>query len=192
MSSSPASAAQHTIDAGMTAVCEAKSSSVKAGTKYWQSLRGQRRFPGRDALTLRGMAAFLPHSVIIGVIDNGADYEFRYVGDAQRQAFKAYFKGMRLTQIEAVAPEFGELLRVAYELSRSTGAPFLLRGEAPYEPIDSQHRFHESAFLPLGAGDAAVDHLLIVGVQVPDPFWKISDDRRKDLASRLGLPAASA
>jgi len=176
----------------MTTIGEAKNHFVKAGAQYWQSLRGQRRFPSRDDLTLRGAAAILPYSVIIGVIDDGADYEFRYVGDAQRQAYRTYFKGMRLTQIEVVAPELGQVLRTAYELLRSTGVPFLLRGEADYDAIDPRHRFHETAFLPLGAGDATVDHILIVGVQVPDPFWKLSDDRRRDLATQLGLPTTPA
>jgi hypothetical protein len=56
-----------------------------------------------------------------GVIDCGADYEYRYVGEAERQAFKTYFKGIRLTQIEAHAPEFGRILRSAYDQVRSAG-----------------------------------------------------------------------
>ncbi len=119
---------QQAIDASMASIEEAKSPSVKIGAKYWRSLCGQRRFPGRADLTLRGMAAILPYSVIIGVVDNGADYEYKYVGDAQRQAYKTYFKGMRLSQIAVVAPELGDVLRGAYELLRSTGTPFLLRG----------------------------------------------------------------
>jgi len=176
----------------MTTIEEAKSPSVKIATKYWQSLCGQRRFPSRNDLTLRGMSAVLPYSVIIDVIDDGADYEYRYVGDAQRQAYKTYFKGMRLSQIEIAAPELGEVLRNVYELLRSTGTPFLLRGKADYEVIDPRLRFHETALLPLGASDAAVDHILVVGVQVPQPFWKLSDNRRKDLASQLRVPAVPA
>ncbi len=189
MSHSLSDESQRAINASMATIEEAKSPSVKIATRYWQSLRGQRRFPGRDDLTLRGMAAILPYSVIIGVIDDGADYEYRYVGDAQRQAYKTYFKGMRLSQIEIVVPELGDVLRGAYELLRSTGTPFLLRGKADYEVIDSRRRFHETALLPLGVSDAAVDHILVVGVQVPDPFWKLSEDRRKDLVLQLGAPA---
>ncbi|HEY0105090.1 MAG TPA: hypothetical protein VGB91_03330 [Rhizomicrobium sp.] len=176
----------------MTVVEDAKNPTVRIGAEYWRSLRGQRRFPSRDDLTLRGMAAILPHSVIVGVVDGGADYEFRYVGDGQRQAYKAYFKGMRLSRIETVAPELGQVLRTVYEMLRSTGTPFLLRGKADYEVIDPQHRYHETALLPLGASDAAVDHLLVVGVHVPAPFWNLSADNRKTLAAQLGLTTFSA
>jgi len=102
---------------------------------------------------------------MIGVVDKGADYEYRYAGEARRQAFGVYFKGMRLTQIETAAPELGAILRSIYERVRSTGATFLVRGRVDHEPARSQFRYYESAFSPLGASDAAVDHLLIVGVQ---------------------------
>ncbi len=192
MTYSPSAESRKVIDASVTTIDQAKSPFVKIGTKYWRSLCGRRRFPSRDDLTLRGMAAILPYSVIIGVIDGGADYEFRYVGDAQRQAYKTYFKGMRLTQIEIAAPELGEALRTAYELLRSTATPLLLRGKADYDVIDPHLRFHETALLPLGAGDTAVDHLLVVGVHVPQPFWKLSDAKRKSLATQLGIASSRA
>ncbi len=172
----------------MTAVESARNPLVKTAVDYWQSLCGQRRFPARDKLTLRGMATFLPCTVIAAVVDNGADYEYRYVGEAQRQAFRTYFKGMRVTQIEAAAPELGAILRSAYEQVRSTGAPFLVRGRVDHEPARSQFRYHESAFLPLGVSDAAVDHLLIVGVQVPTPFWDLPDEKLKIFANQITAP----
>ena len=176
----------------MAAVENARNPLVKTGVDYWLSLCGQRRFPARDNLALRGMATFLPYSIIVGVVDSGADYEYRYVGEAQRQAFGTYFKGMRVTQIEAVLPELGAILRSAYEQVRSTGAPFLVRGRVDHEPARSQCHFHETAFLPLGASDAAVDHVLIVGVQVPTPFWELPDEKLKILANQITAPAATA
>jgi len=169
-------------------VDDAKNPFVKLGVEYWRSLCGPRRFPSRSDMTLRGMAAILPYVVIISVIDNGADYEYRFVGDAQRQAFKTYFKGMRVTQIEAAAPELGGLLRNAYEQLRSSRTPFILRGRTEYELPDSKFLYHETAFLPLGASDETVDHLLIVGVQIPKPFWDIPDERLTVLADQLLKP----
>jgi hypothetical protein len=160
---------------------DAKAPCVQKGVAYWRSLCGQRRFPARADLTLRGMAPILPHSVIIEVIDRGADYEYRYVGDIQRQAFKTYFKGIRVTQIEAVAPRLGGVLRAAYEHLRSTGMPFIVRGEIDPDLPSSMFLYHETAFLPLGADDGTVDHLLIVGVQVPEPFWEIPLDKLNTL-----------
>ena len=175
--------------AAIAPVEDAKSPSVKAGVAYWTMLKKARRFPARAELTLRGMASFLPCSVIVSVIDDGADFEFRYVGDAQRQAFRSYFKGLRIKQIEAAAPELGALLRSVYEPVRSNGVPFLVRGRLGQDGDDPRFRFHETAFLPLGTDDTAVDHLLVVGVQVPDPFWQFTDEKLKDLAQQTGMPA---
>jgi hypothetical protein len=192
MSHNPLSARQPADGATVTAVEKARNPLVKTGVAYWLSLCGQGRFPARDKLTLRGMASFLPCIVIAGIVDNGADYEYRYVGEAQRQAFGVYFKGMRLTQIETAAPELGAILRSTYEQVRSTGAPFLVRGRVDHEPARSQFRYHETAFLPLGASDAAVDHLLIVGVQVPTPFWELPNEKLTILANQFTAPTAPA
>jgi hypothetical protein len=178
--------------ATVASIEDAHSPFVKAGVEYWAAVKVARRFPARTELTLRGMAPFLPYSVIIGVIDDGADFEYRYVGDRQRQAFKTYFKGVRVSQIEAIAPELGGLLRSVYEPVRANGVPFLVRGRLDQEGDDARFRFHETAFLPLGAGDAAVDHLLVIGVQVPQPFWQFSDQALEDLTHRIGVPAAAA
>jgi hypothetical protein len=190
MSHGPLSARQRADGVTATAVEKARNPLVKMGVAYWKSLCGQRRFPAHDALTLRGLAAFLQCAVIIDVLGNGADYEYRYVGEAQRQAFGTYFKGMRVTQVEAAAPKLGAILRSAYEQVRSSGAPFLVQGRVDHKPADPQLRYHETAFLPLGASDAAVDHLLIVGVQVPTPFWELPREKLKVLAKQITAPTA--
>lgn len=184
MSQTPLSARQRADGVTMAPIGDARSPFVKKGVDYWQSLCGQRRFPARSDLTLRGMAPFLPHVVIIGVIDGGADYDYRYVGEAEREAFKSYFKGIRLTQIEAHAPEFGAILRSAYQQVRSAGLPFIVRGRS-----DLEKSYRETAFLPLGAGEEAVDHLLIVGVQVPEPFWELPADKLQTLVDLARAPA---
>lgn len=171
---------------------KARNPLISMGVRYWQSRCGANRFPARNTLTFRGMAPFLPFAVIVAVIDNGADYEYRYVGEAQRQAFRTYFKGMRVSQIEAAAPELGAILRSAYEQVRSTGAPLLVRGRVDHEPADSLFSYHETAFLPLGVSDACVDHLLILGVQVPTPFWDLPDEKLKVLAERALAPVVPA
>jgi hypothetical protein len=171
---------------------DARNPFVRMGVVYWRSLCGQRKFPARDQLTLRGMAPFMPYSVIIAVIDGGADYEFRYVGEAQRQAFKTYFKGMRVTQIEAAAPELGGVLRSVYEIVRFSGAPFAVRGRVDHEPPGSKFLYHETAFLPLGESDDAVDHLLIAGVQIPEPFWNIPEEKLVGLVEQVRPPAVAA
>jgi hypothetical protein len=168
----------------IVALEEAVNPYVKMGIQYWRSLCGDRRFPARSDLTLRGMAAILPYVVILGVIGDGADFEFRYVGEAQRQAFKTSFKGVRISQIEAVLPPLGAVLRSVYERARSLGTPFIVRGRIDHEPANSKLLYHETVFLPLGAG-AAVDHVLVVGVQIPEPFWDIPAVELISLAAQL-------
>ncbi|MGN6149914.1 MAG: hypothetical protein ACTHPD_15355 [Rhizomicrobium sp.] len=163
---------------------EAGNPLVKQSIAYWRSLKGERRFPARDTLSLRGMAAFLRYTIIVHVLDRAADYEFTYVGDAQREAFKSYFKGLRVSQLQATAPEFGNVLRGVYDIMRANGVPFIVRGRTGTEPVDSKSAYFESAFLPLGASDAAVDHILVVGVRIPEPFWDLSEKDRNVLASQ--------
>ena len=150
-------------------VTNARNLHVGAAVAYWRSLCGKRRFPARSDLTLRGMASFIPYSLIVSVIDGGADYEYRFVGDAERQAFKRNFKGMRVSQIEKEAPAFGRVLRATYEQARSTGQPFGVRGLADHKPDGPWLPYHESVFLPLGTSEEVVDHLLITGVSVERP-----------------------
>jgi len=162
---------------------------VIAGVAYWRSICAERKFPAREALTLRGLAPVLTHCVTVRVIDEGADFEFRFVGDSQRQAFKVPFKGVRVSQIAALAPELGALLRGVYEAVRAGGFPFAVRGSIDFGEEDAGPVHYETAFLPLGADDAAVDHILIVGVQVPGAFWEIPDDKLRGLAKQI-QPAA--
>jgi hypothetical protein len=190
MSPSSSSSPQLHSDVRLFLVDDSKNSYVKAGVEYWRSLCAEKQFPARVDLTLRGMAPFLPHVVILSVIDDGADYEFRYVGDAQRQAFGTHFKGLRITQIEAAVPKLGAILRLAYEQVRSLGMPFGVRGPVDHETSSAKPQFHETAFLPLGISEAAVDHILVVGVQIPEPFWQISSGQLATLAD--GIRPATA
>ncbi|MEI9886612.1 MAG: hypothetical protein WDN08_08945 [Rhizomicrobium sp.] len=170
---------------GTLSIDEAINPFVKRAVLYWRAVRGDRRFPARGELTLRGMASILPYCVIISVIDGGADFEYRYVGDAQRQAFKTSFKGLRLSLIEGVVPQLGAVLRSVYEHACALGLPFLVRGAVDHDPADPRMLYHETVFLPLGASDAAVDHILVVGVQIPRPYWTIPAVTLTSFADRL-------
>lgn len=141
------------------------SKPVCLAVRYWQDLRGTGRFPVREAITPRDMAPFLRNIVLIRVIDDGKDYEYRIVGDACVQAFGSNFRGARLTEVEAINPIYGLATRAAYEHVRTTGTPFALRGwVAPSTP--SLFSYHETALLPLGKHDV-VDHILAASSYTP-------------------------
>ncbi|MEI9885744.1 MAG: PAS domain-containing protein [Rhizomicrobium sp.] len=140
---------------------------VKLGCRYWTALRGTRRFPARAEIAPRGMLAFLRHVVLLKVIDGGVDYEYRIAGDAHVAAIGAPFQGMRLSQIEAVAPDFGRMARATYAHVVAAAEPYCVRGWMGRDVPHARFAYHESAFLPLGATEAAVDHLLIVSGYIP-------------------------
>ena len=141
------------------------SEPVSRALRYWKDKRGAQRFPSRTQITPRDMMAFLRNIVLVRVLDGGADYEYRIAGDAHVQAFGTDFKGLRLTELEAVEPEYGRATRITYEHVRVLGEPFALRGwVAP--TAKSAFSYHETVFMPLGT-DNQVDHLLIATVFTP-------------------------
>ncbi|HTP75627.1 MAG TPA: hypothetical protein VMJ73_01500 [Rhizomicrobium sp.] len=142
---------------------------AKAAVAYWNSVRGARKFPARSDLSLRGMSRFISYSLIVAVLEDGADYQYKFVGDIERQQFNRDFKGVCISDVEKMEPAFGRILRKTYDGVRLTGAPMAVRGLVDHAPHDAWLPYHESVFLPLGATDEAVDHLLIVGVNIPRP-----------------------
>jgi hypothetical protein len=128
---------------------------------HWKKLKGDRRFPARDDINPRDMAAFLRHIVMIRVLDNGADYEYRIVGDAHVQAQGINFAGHKLSGIEAITPDYDTYTRATYGYVCTTGEPFAMRGWVGRDVPQSAFSYYETLFLPLGR-DNTVDHLLVV------------------------------
>jgi len=128
----------------------------------WSELKGEGRFPSREAMTPRAMAPFLRNIVLVRVLENGKDYEFRIVGDAIVQVQGESFQGMTLTQIDAKLPGYGATLRPIYGKLVAEGEPRAYRGHVPNAPLKRAFS-HESLLLPLGADGNSVDHILVVG-----------------------------
>jgi hypothetical protein len=140
------------------------SGPVSTGVQYWNALKGDRVFPSRNELVPAKMSKFLRNIVLVRVIDDGTDYEYRVVGDAHVQAQGYNFRHMRLKEIEAKRIDF--TTRATYAHVRTTGLPFAVRGWVGRHVPQSRYAYHESAFLPLGE-NGVVDHLLIVSTYVP-------------------------
>src|SRR5271155_4791031 len=128
----------------------------------WNEHKGEGRFPSREAMTPRAMAPFLRNIVLVRVLENGKDYEFRIVGDAIVQVQGESFQGMTLTQIDAKLPGYGATLRPIYGKLVAEGEPRAYRGHVPNAPLKRAFS-HESLLLPLGADGNSVDHILVVG-----------------------------
>ena len=108
----------------------------------------------------------LRNVIWVRVLDGGADYEFRVVGDAVVQGFDENFAGRRLSEIIVHAPKFGTGLRMLYEFVRTSGQPIGYRGWAGRDLSGAQFAYHENAVLPFGPDEDSVDHLLIATVTV--------------------------
>ncbi len=145
------------------ALSELLSPVVVRGVAYWQSLRGTRRFPPRHALSTKDMVPFLRHVALIQVLDGGADYRFRLVGDAHVEARGYDFAGETIAEMRASAPLFADRSYALYEYVRTTGEPYALRGAMTANGADWRITYRECVFLPLGPTDALVDFLFVIG-----------------------------
>ena len=127
----------------------------------WQSERGTARFPRRpdEVLELVG-----DNSLLVGVIGDGQDYEYRRVGQALVAGVGMDFSGQRLSEIEANTPRFGIGLRMLYEMVRSSGDVLCYRGWAGLDMPGAQFLYYETAVLPFGQD--LVDNVLVVSVLV--------------------------
>ena len=168
----PDQTAVHTV-----ALDELDSPVLKLAAEYWRSLRNGRRFPTRLGLHPRDMAGFLRDMLLVRIIDGGADYEYRIVGDALAQAYAVPLQGRRISEISVTAPWFSHIAANVYEHVRRTGEPLILRGRIGREFPEAKFVYHESVFLPLGASDDAVDHLLIVATNVFNAVSKNAANR---------------
>ncbi len=143
----------HSIDA-------AESGIIRQATTYWNTLRGNRSFPDREQVTMRGLGRLARYAILVRVIDGGSDYEYRFVGNVPVSAVGADFQGKRMSD-----PEVGEVMRANYRRELydrvvHTGQPWVFKSRLVDDlglklPVRS-----ETAYLPLGREDGAVDHLL--------------------------------
>jgi hypothetical protein len=133
---------------------------VRRGIDYWLSLRGTRCFPARDDVNPREIRSILSHMMLITVIEGGADFELRVVGDAIAWALRVPVHKRRLSDVGSDAPMFAERNFKFYRSVVESRRPLAIRTH--FGPDSSELRFTnvEAAILPLGSRDDGVDHLL--------------------------------
>ena len=148
------------------AIDQVESDTLRRIIALWRRLKGDRRFPAREAVAPRDFGKLLRHVTLLRVLDGGADYEFRIVGDVQVQAYGENFRTMRLSEVGLTHPRFAEGMKIFYEGVRMGRDPFGYRGWIGRDMPDTKFSYHELAFFPLGPGDETVDHVLVAGVYV--------------------------
>lgn len=144
------------------AFSEIQNPMLRKGLDLWERMRGANRFPSRAQMLPREMSGLLRNTVLVKVLDNGAEFQFRIVGDAMVVAQGASFQGLTMAEIDAELPGYGTMLREVYRRIHETGEPLAFRGWFE-RSADKRPFFHESLVLPLGEGQT-VDHILVIGV----------------------------
>ena len=160
------------------ALAEIDSPILLQGAAYWRGLCRERRFPARADVTPRGVAGLLRYTTLLRVIDDGADYEYRIVGDAYVMAHGISFQGKRWSDTDKLSPGYHAAIISTYDRVVRKGEPVAMRGWIERGAKKSGLVYSEYLFLPLGDNDGAVDHILVFAVYVPRE--NVTALRRKD------------
>jgi hypothetical protein len=138
----------------------AESAVIHKGVAYWRDLKGDRRFPERNQVTLRGLRALAKYSSIVRVIEGGRDYEFRFVGDVPVSAVGWNFQGRRMSEDDVATVMRANYRQQFYDQVVESGEPWLFRCRM-VDNFGLKLPLHsETVYLPLGYDEGAVDHLL--------------------------------
>lgn len=133
---------------------------TQLGYRYWRSLCGTRRFPARDEINPRDIAAALTNMILVKAIDGGADFQFRIVGDHAGRGYRADLNNRTFSSMEDELPRAVANWYRVYRGIVDTGRPLavdIVTGiDAPYVNFTEA----EAVFLPLGPSDGTVDHVL--------------------------------
>jgi hypothetical protein len=128
------------------------------GYGYWNALRGMRPHPRRDELNPRHISGLLGYMTLVKVIGDGADFEYRIVGDVVVQAFHVPIQHRRFSEIAKEAPE---LIYSTMPLFRDVVADAKPRAWRQHTGRDATHVvFTDSEVLLLPLGDQNVEYVL--------------------------------
>ena len=164
MSLSPVSASPYVPDTSSVELIpleRLEDSHLRLAVSYWRARCGDRRHPSREELQPRDIAGVLRNMALVKVLDGGADFEYRIVGDAQVRAYALRLQNRRLSDVAADAPAFGGIVQGLFTHLVQDGAPFAIRGRIGRDIPEANFTDIESVFLPLGASDHVVDHIVI-------------------------------
>lgn len=151
---------------GRISLDDVESTAVRDAVAYWKTLCNGRAFPSRSEILPRDIRGLLRNICLLRVVDGGADYEYRVIGDAHVIAYGFSMQGKLLSNVDENAPGHAEVLKRLYDRVVRKGEPYALRGWIARSDIQKKYIYSESLFAPLGDGDV-VDHVFNVSVYVP-------------------------
>ena len=152
---------------GIIPLEEIESPILRQGLDYWNRLRGARRYPARQDMMPRDMAPLLRNIAVIRIVDDGADYEYRIVGDAHVISHGFSMQGLRVSDVDKYSPGYGPVLKGLYDRAVRRRDVYAFRGWMERGETNKQYIYSESVFMPMGPDEATIDHVLNFSVYTP-------------------------
>lgn len=143
------------------ALDELQATPLRIAAAYWTQVRGDRRFPARDSLRPRDIATLLPYMSLLKVIDGGADFQHRIVGDIVVRAFRVVMQNRRFSEIAQDAPSMVQRCLPLFQKVVETGAPLAWANFTGHDAAHVNYSYSEVLLLPLGRSDNEVDHVVV-------------------------------
>lgn len=144
----------------------ARNAIIRAGYELWEQARASsgRPLPGREHLDAAGLGSFLPHTVLIDVVREGAHCRFRYgpIGDDVAEIFARSVTGRFIEHIGHLHV-FDQIYR---RFSAVVDEKALVYGVFA-APKASPFKYYEHLTLPLAADGHTVDTLFGIRCGLP-------------------------
>lgn len=146
------------------AVEKLKEPLVQTAVATWDALRRGRAFPCWTDIEPRRFRATLANLLVLRVVGDCEDYEFRIIGDAHLAVLGIKSFPKRLSQLDDYIPGYAATLKPLYDRVVFSRAAYGLRSDVRRASENTSSALSESAFLPVGQTDDAVDHVLVASV----------------------------
>jgi hypothetical protein len=148
------------------ALADLQTTPVRDGAAYWNQLRGERPFPSRAEVNARDLVPLLPYVSIIKVIDDGADFEHRIIGDVMVRAFRVPLQNRRLSDVAKEAPDVAKHCWTPFRRVFETREPAAWRSHTGNDNTWVVISDAEIALMPLGNTPDRIDHLIGFGTHI--------------------------
>lgn len=140
-------------------------SSIR-GVEYWRTLLRGRPYPARREIQPRPIAPILHDLLMISVIGDGEEFQYRIVGGTLVRFYGGWIQNATTADVDSRFPGYGRSIRNTYRLVYTNRAPLALRGKllsrGPEGSNISRILDYECVLLPLGEDGMPIDHIMNV------------------------------